>query len=468
MLDGERASGERSVPSWLRPILRRGLALDPAARFPSMRAVVRTLAASPARRKRRLLVAAGLTLALASSALTLASLDTLAHDRCAEAEAELRGVWDPSLRAAARTAFAKLELANADEVWQRLEPRIDDYARAWVTSREQSCRGRLGSVTLSPELASLRDACLARRRAELGGLTELLVSADRETVLAALDAVDRLTPIASCDDLESLGREASLADTHSPDAVEPLRQEVLRRTTQVRAGHGRELELAADQLIERARILAAPGPLAEALVLRALVEEAHGRYDAAAATLEAGALEAVAARHDRLHAEIAVRLVWMHGVRRRDLASARAWVDRADAAIRASRADLVLRARLLDHRGAIAGLEHDHPGAERLHREALALYSENEPQANAELPAILGNLGSAVLAQDRPREAIPLIEQSLERYRERFGPSHPDVAAVLSNLGQAQILAGEHERGLATLHEALALKQRVLGPKRSR
>ena len=466
IVDGRRPLGERALPSWLRRIVRRGLAVDPADRWPSMRALVRTLEATPARRRRRWVVALGLALAIGSSALTIASLDEDAgRDHCVELEAELQDVWDPAVREAARSAFSQAGLVNADEVWERLEPRIDDYASAWIASREQSCHGRLGAMTLSPEHAALREACLDRRRAELGGLTELLRSPDQATVLAALDAVDQLTPISSCDELESLRREASLADAvDDPDAVESLRREILRRISQARAGHARQLGSTADRLLDRARTLAAPGLLAEALFLRALIDEAEGDYHGAAATLEAAVLEAIAARHDRLHAQIAVRLVWLHGERRREPAIARGWADRADAAIRASRGDLVLRARLLDHQGVIAIRDHDYRGAERLHREALAICRELAPQAAGELAASTSNLGASLVLQGKVDEAAPLIEEALLRYRERFGPNHPDVAAVLSNLGDAHVQIGELERGLELLHEALALKQRVFGP----
>jgi tetratricopeptide (TPR) repeat protein/predicted Ser/Thr protein kinase len=463
MLGGQRPRGDRALPSWLRAILQRGLAVDPAERHASMLALVRTLESAPGRRSRGLLAAAGMALVVGSSALTIAGRDNFARSRCAAAEQQLHGVWDQELRVAARMAFAELELANADEIWNRLEPRIDDYARAWLVSREPHCGGHPRGVTLAPELERLRDACLDRRLAELGGLTELLGSADRATVLGALDAVDRLTPISTCDDVESLQREGALAYTSESAAAELLRQELLRRTSQAQAGHARELDAPVQRLLEQARGFADPGLLAEALLLRSLVDEAQGDYDAAATSLETAALEAIAGRRDLLHAELAVRLVAIH-VRRREPKLAHDWAHRAEAAIRAAGADELLRARLLDHRGTLANLDQDHREAEQFHRRALAVYRQFAPEAAAELAASLGNLGLALLSQAKIDEATPLIEESLARFRERFGPNHPNVAAMLSNLGQAYVLAGEHELGLAVLNEALALKLRVFGP----
>jgi tetratricopeptide (TPR) repeat protein len=203
--------------------------------------------------------------------------------------------------------------------------------------------------------------------------------------------------------------------------------------------------------------------LAEALLLRGLVEEALGEHDAAATSLTAAVHEAIAGRHDRLHAELAVRLVWLHGVQRQRSAEARAWVDHAEAAIRAIRGEPILAARLLDHRGSIAGREHDYATAEGLHRQAIATRAGASPHAQIEGAMSLSNLGLALLSQGKHEAAGQEIAAALERYREVLGPQHPTVAAVLSNLGQAEVAAGEIDRGLALLHEALALKERGLG-----
>jgi tetratricopeptide (TPR) repeat protein/tRNA A-37 threonylcarbamoyl transferase component Bud32 len=463
IVSGQRPTDERPLPGRLRRLLARGMLPEPTERHPSMHAVIRELRATPARRRRRLLVVAGAALVVGSSGLTVAGLERAARSGCAEAAEELEGVWDPSVRAAAQAAFVEVGLANADEVWERLEPRLDDYAEAWVVSREQTCLGLVGGTPLSPEHAALRNACLDRRRAELGGLTELLGTAQAPTVQAAIGAANRLTPIASCDDVESLLREQSLVGaTEGSPAVDVLRQELVRRMSQVKAGHGPSLDATATALLARARELAMPLVVAEALMLRGLVDDARGDYDASAANLEAAALEAMALRHDHLHAEIATRLVWTHGVRLGR--AAEAWVARAEAAIRASRGDPVLAARLLDHRGTIAARALDHATAVRLHGESTMIRRRISPQADAELGSSIGNLGLALLALGRHEEAMPLIEESLARFRDTYGPSHPDVAAMLSNLGLAHLAAGDPERAVAVLHEALVLRERLFGP----
>ena len=461
ILAQERPRGDQATPGWLRRVLRRGLMATPSARYASMQDILRELEATPTRRRRRGLLAAGAALALTSSALTVASRDGRAVAPCAAVADELHAVWDEQTRSAAGAAVTGSGLANADEVWERLAPRIDEHAAAWLIARRRSCQARRDDPT--DATARLREVCLFRRRAELRGLTSLLVGADEATVLSAASAADQLTPIAVCDDAEGLRREASTDQVVALDVVESFRRDILALEMQVRAGHARAAEPRVPALVDAARERGGPTVLAEALHLRGLVEEARGDHEAAADSLDAAVREAIAARHDRLHAALAVRLVWLHGVQRRRPADARAWIGHAEAAIRAVRDDAVLAARLLDHRGSIASVEDDHATAERLHREAIAVRGGSSQLAQADLAMSTSNLGLALLAQGKHAEAEPQIEAALARYRALFGPSHPTVAAVLSNLGQAHVRAGRVERGLTLLREALALKESSLG-----
>ena len=461
VLAGDCRLGERSLPGWLRRVLRRGLLPDPSARHASMHALVRELRATPERRKRRSLITAGVALAVASSAATIAGLDRVTTPPCNDGD--LAAVWDDSVRTAVRAALTTSRLVDAEELRQRLEHRLDEYSGAWRVARQATCRAlhdEVGAV----DAARLREVCLLRRRAELGGLTAAFADADPTTLSSAIAAVDQLTPISVCDDVESLRRElVSPAPGEDLVTLESIRQEILGLVTWVRAGRGREVEPQVAALVAAAHARASPALLAEALQLRGLLEEALGAYDAAAATLEAAVREAIAGRHDRLHAELAVKLVWLHGVYRRRTEDAIAWVEHADAAIRAIGGEPRLRTRLLDHRGVIAAREHDHATAERLHRAAIEVRGSLSSTSDVELAMSMSNLGSALLSQGKVTEAESQIHAALERYRAALGPHHPTVAAVLSNLGQAQIRAGKPDRGLELLHDALALKERSLG-----
>jgi tetratricopeptide (TPR) repeat protein len=457
---GAREPGEHPLPGWLRKVLHRGLQRDPAARHPSMHALLRELAATPARRRRRALLATGLALGVAASALTFVGLGTLEQDTCA---ADLSNLWDEPTRHKAEATLHTSGLGNAAEVWQRLAPRIDDAVDAWRLASQQTCRARQQQGGPGDDALRLRELCLLRHRAELAGVTALLRAPDPDTLLAAIAALDQRTPLAACDDPERLRRElAPIAATAELVTRESLLHQILALKARAQASAPHALLPEIQRLTALSATRHDPGLHAHALHLQGLAEETLGQHDRAAASLRAGLHEALAARHDRLHAELAVRLVWLHGVLRRDSPRAASWAEHADAALRAIGGDPLLGPRLLDHRGAIASQDHDDPAAERLHRAAIALRG---PTANSGVDQAmsLANLGLALLARGDLDAAKPPIAAALDRYRALFGPHHPTVAAVLSNLGQAHVAAGQRERGIELLRDALRLKEQSLG-----
>ncbi len=462
MQSGRLVAGARPLPRSLRRLATRALAAEPGLRHPSMTAIVDALHSHPTRARRRRGTAATLGLVAASVLATLTLLagrDT--HEPCSRAllERELDGVWDAALRERAHAALRDSSLAAPDDAWQRVAARLDDHAHAWLGAREQTCRDRSRLAAL-PELG-LREACLARRRAELQGLTELLVRAPASS-LDTLALLEQLEPVSLCNDRSRVRRE-SLQRGDDGEAIEALRQALARQTSWARAGHARELGPAVADAIARAEALASPLALAEALLLRSHVEEAATDYDAAARSLDAALLEAVAARHTRLQAEIALRLVWVHGKQRRDVAAAERWVAHADAAIRAEHEPAHLRARLLDRRGMLASLVHEPARAEALHREAALLRREQLADAPGELAESESNVGRALLEQGRPAAALPWLTSALEHYRDAYGPSHPDIAATLNNLGHAELALGHHDEAIALAERALALKRGLHG-----
>ncbi|MCA9658496.1 MAG: tetratricopeptide repeat protein, partial [Myxococcales bacterium] len=381
-------------------------------------------------------------------------------------EEALVGAWDRGVRATARAAFAASGVGNGDEVWGRIEPAIDAYARDWALSRAETCAALEGRDSGAVrEVAERRDRCLDRRLAELRGLTEVLREADTSTVLAATESVARLTSIDACDDAERLRREAALPAAIGERAlIEAMRREVARLRVQVRRARAEGVAARAESLTGLARRLASPTALAEVLHLRGIAEDALGSYENAAAALEEAVYEAIAGRHDRVHAEAAVMLVWVYGAQLRERATAERWIPHAEAAIRGVRGGPLLAADLLNHRGVIANLGHEVEAAERFHREALAIRRAHLAPTHVHVLDSLTNIGLALLRQRRLAEAERLLVEALAGYRETFGPRHPRVAALLSNLGEVKVEAGAVDDGIAALEEALALKEAVLGP----
>ena len=119
------------VPSWVWPIVRRGLARDPERRWPDMRSLLDQLRRAPIRRRARqraLLGSVALPLALAGGWIGLAPSTVALADPCAIDEAALAGVWDDASRRALRQAFAASGLASAEQITKRVEDALDAWS----------------------------------------------------------------------------------------------------------------------------------------------------------------------------------------------------------------------------------------------------------------------------------------------------------------------------------------------------
>ncbi len=123
----------RRVPGWLAAALRRGLAASPAARWPSMAALLVDLRRDRTRWLRR----GGLAAVVVAVGVTVAFVLARPHGPppCAGSAARLARVWDPSVRDAVSRAFVATGNAHAAETSTRFAAQLDDYTSAWAAAR---------------------------------------------------------------------------------------------------------------------------------------------------------------------------------------------------------------------------------------------------------------------------------------------------------------------------------------------
>src|SRR5690606_29521781 len=155
-----------TVPIWLRKIVLRGLARDPARRWPSMAALLDALLDDPSARRRKWWVGVGVLALLGGAAWGVITANHQQPQVCTGMDEKLVGVWDDSRRAEVEAAMLATELDYAAATWQRVEALLDAYADAWIAAREHACltshRGQQ-----SDALLYLRRAFLADRLAPL-------------------------------------------------------------------------------------------------------------------------------------------------------------------------------------------------------------------------------------------------------------------------------------------------------------
>jgi hypothetical protein len=156
----------RRVPAWLHRAVVRGLAGDPADRFPSMGALLEAITPPP---RRGWWIAGGAAIAMTAAVIAALILTRDApvvapvatpEQACATASDRAASVWSPAARAAAVAARAGSPFADADLAT------FDAYATRWARERRALCLRSVGAP--ADPIRDQQAACLDRAIASLG------------------------------------------------------------------------------------------------------------------------------------------------------------------------------------------------------------------------------------------------------------------------------------------------------------
>ncbi len=454
------------VPAWLRKVVLRGLAGDPAQRWPSMEALLTALGRDRARRVRRgLIAAAGAGLAallVANIVQRQAQAAELEAHRC-DALGGLDEVWGPARKTAVRAVIVGSGLSYAADTWDRVAARLDDYAARWGEARVLACEDHRSGAQ-SDLLHELRVACLESRRGELAALVDVYGSADAQVVGKAVKASFDLRPLAPCADADALlSRVVPPATPAAAEEVARLRLALAAARAETAAGrHARAAELHA--AATPAITASAYSPLqAEAALLAGLIADGLGDYKAAASSMEEAVWTAEVARHEQVATEAAIRLYFETGYRLTRIDEAAVWERHAAAAL-ARRGSPELATRLLGARSAVAARAGKIDEARQLGEQALAAAREVHGPRHYEIAGMLNNLGSFAAGVGDHAKASEYFTQSLALLESLLGPEHPDVAVICGNAGSAALTAGDVPGAERLLGRALELTLRTHGP----
>lgn len=172
------------MPAWLYRTLRRGLAWDPACRYPNMQALEQALERGRLReRAMRWLGAATLLVALITGLAF-----GLTPPPCASADAAIDKIWNAQSRADVEQAFAQFAEPWSDKASLHAIATLDAVAAAWSAQATQSCQDRLDGQPKAE--VALRDACLEVWLDRIDQHVEMLRAGDlatAENLAAALD-----------------------------------------------------------------------------------------------------------------------------------------------------------------------------------------------------------------------------------------------------------------------------------------
>ncbi|MEM7158212.1 MAG: serine/threonine-protein kinase [Myxococcota bacterium] len=424
LVDAVRSGRRRSappsskVPSWVRNAVVRGLAAEPAERWPSMRALLDALTPKPTRH--RVWLGMGAAAAVAAVSLSLSGWLQARTEPCTGGAERLHGVWDEQSRTEVKTSILGTGFPFAARVWQDTELALDDYGDAWATMYTDACEATTIRGEQSEEVMDLRMACLNDARVDLGAVVEVLASADGQVVEVAGDIVGRLRPIARCADVSTLKKDVEPPPPEVAPVVEQARARLVEAYTHLEVSRA---SLALGK-VEAARALVADvdyGPIETELSLaEGHVQNALGNYDDAVVAFQ---------RAEESAAE------WKQ------------WP---------------LMGRALRGLMLVVGLGQQKFDVARQYRPAAMGLSKDDPEARAAVHEILGYLNAW---QWRFEESAAEHRRVLEIREELYGPDDLRVAAVLRDLGGA---LGEvpwaYEEGVGHQRRALAILERQLGP----
>ncbi len=445
------------VPGFLRRIVERGLARDPAARFASMDEVVALLQREPTRRVRAW--ALGLGVATVSAVATWSIIRS--DEPCTDDGVAIERVWGS--RKAALTERFGAEPARA-LAWARVVAELDAYADVWSVAWRDACEAARAGID-SDLLRVRRQACLDRRLDELSMLVQSLEASDPEVVTRAVTAAAGLPPLATCRDAELLLGQPDLPrDPEVTATIAALRL----RVSEARALQALGKFDAGMAVIERAAASARevdyPPLQAEIGLQRGALLCWTGQTREAEGVLQQAATLALAHDLPLVAADAWSYLVWARVYPEPRYGEAHAAADYAQALLEArpgqARRLATLRARrgrLYLMQGELDRTLAEQEAAYALRRRALG---EDDPDTAFSLLEI----GKVHKARGELAQAREHFEAAAERFASAIAPDHPQIAESLGEAANVMVLQGNAAGAVDTFARALALAVAGYGP----
>jgi serine/threonine protein kinase len=441
--------------------IERGLARDPADRFPSMNALLAALARDPLRKYGPWIAVAGLGGAIGALALVPTIVSS-----CKDIEVAFHDAWTPARAEAVRSAFIATGSAHARTAADRVDTTLTQYREQWIAARTDNCKASHDRVAQDLELFRRRDNCLDHARDTLVATVDQLTRADAATVESIADALALLPALETCDaDFQSLQTCLDSAD----DPV--LRGRLDRARALEIAGKFTDAGILATEVLDSAGDH--PRLAAEAQLLRGRIFAEQSRAQDAQDAFTAAHELSEGAGCDELAFEAATRNTKLVALNYDLPADAgRVWSEVARSKLRVlpnsprleadQHSDLGL---LLQHREDLAGSRARHlVQAEAEHNKALAL-RQKLANGNKTLDLAFSYLNLGMLAKNsaQPELALDLAHHSLEHYTAVYGAGHPLLWKPHRGLGNVLLRLGRLPEARTELEQALTLAEASLG-----
>lgn len=452
----ESGPGSDSVPAWLAPIVQRGLAFEPDARWPSMRVALETLRRRGRSRKPYVGAAVGAATLIAGGWVWAS---TPGPARCDDPDA-LEDIWNDTERSKIESALLATQAPYASFASRRLTEELDQYGEDWLVARTYAC----GLAAKEPELFDRAMVCLDLRRRALRGLVNEVGTADAQLVERAAGLVSTLTTPEECvrdgsPELSPLPTDPAVRDKVL--GAYQLLDEALLADAAGRYTVGLEKAQAAVQaskpLGHAPLLLEATAQLGRALIR--LDQGDEGRERLAESYLLASETGSY-----RQAVIIAAELAVEESQARSDGEAAMKWLRHGQGALAHLPDDTQMRSLLLRAEGSVELSRGDAAKAHEALREARMLIEVDGGRPDADTAAAMSSEAIALVELGRTTEGIELSERATKISRERLGDDHPRVADYEQTLAFACIRANRYDEAIEHGNAALQIREAALGP----
>lgn len=454
----------RSVPSWLRRVLERGLATEPAKRWPNMAALLSALDRGKTRARVRLAATA-----LAGIAVIAAS--TEAYRRwdlaqrvatCAAAGAVIDQTWNDDARQRLRDAFQATGVSYAATSAEKTIPWLDKQATEWKRARTGICLNATVRGIWNHDLWDRAMWCIEDRQMEFESLVDELHHADATTVQKAVSAAAGPRVTVECL-VDSALQRLPAPPVQGGDEIRKVRVVLSQATSLSLSGHYNDALALAKQARERAKALHWSPLLAAARAREGILLARTGAFTEAEAASTDAYFTAASSGAWSIAQKAAVDII-TSTCEMADYAHAQMWAKHAEIAVALSGdwAHLREAARL----GALSRVyteTGDYEEAKTLVERAMALDEQSLGPEHPDIAFSLNLLANIHTEMGDIKKAQSLHSRALSLRERVLGPEHPDVATTLSNLGVIHLMLGDFTESLALHSRALIIEREALG-----
>jgi tetratricopeptide (TPR) repeat protein len=443
------------APRWLLALLRRGLARDPAARWPTMAGLLDAVTRQLRLRRARAIVAITAGTALAAAAATALVTAHRAIAPCEAPTTRLAAVWSEPQRDRLRTRLTAVDLVQGPTRYEKIAATLDARARDWSAMHVEACRATRVEGRQSDTLLDRRMQCLGRWLGELDSTVKVITkTATLAEVDRAARAATSLSSLDRCTDAQAMS-EAPVPETVLDRATAAaLQAQIQEVDVAQRAGQLDGLTERAAGLVAAARNLHHDPTLAAALAVQGQVFMSRESYDLAAPPLRELVLIAARTRDDRGEAFAWLNLAMAPG-QANLIESARAAVVRAGEPLDLEIDLLQRESSLLDSTSRAA------EALARLVRARQLLERAGADKPGSPLRARLAKIefetGQHHLSMGRYDAATASYRAAIDLERGLYGADSIDEAVATRHLAIALQRAGKLDEAAAAADEAVRI-----------